>query len=130
MRNERKKKPSVVEGKSMLAPLAERQAIAEQLRSHKHILVLLQDALEKQSWPDTDKTDDQLPKEGYKSGADPKTPPKASQVVAPASAIPPRRTSSLKRASGEMEQPAVQAPPKRSKPNLRRSARLATRKST
>ncbi|KAI0629019.1 hypothetical protein C8Q77DRAFT_1144618 [Trametes polyzona] len=130
MRKESQKKASAVKGKSTLAPLAERQAIAEQLRSHEHILLLLEEALEEESWPDTDKTDDQLPKEGYKSGADPKTPPKASQVVAPASAIPPRRTSSLKRASGEMEQPAVQAPPKRSKSSLRRSTRLATRRST
>ncbi|KAI0359654.1 hypothetical protein OH77DRAFT_1395440 [Trametes cingulata] len=102
---------------------AKLEAVAKNLRTHTAILDLLESALRSAEWPATDKTADQLPKEGYNPRADPKQPsshlPKGGSMHMNASGAGPSR----KRSSDEIDEPAAHEQPKRTRPQTRMSTR-------
>lgn len=113
--------------------LEARKVLAQKLHTHHALLRLFEVALtgdpkkhiEMPTWPLADKTEDQLPKEGYKHGADVKANTtellkQEAQRPAGVSGAGPSR----KRGSDQVEQPAAQESPKRSKSATRKSTRI------
>ncbi|KAI0668608.1 hypothetical protein C8Q78DRAFT_1155390 [Trametes maxima] len=106
--------------------------MAKNLQSHGPILGLLRTVLTSPEhlWPGDEKTEDQLPEEGYKPKADPKA---ASADLRKGGSMRGNvfsTGSSLKRRSEHIEQPATQeTPSKRAKSVKRKSSRNARERS-
>ncbi|KAI0629020.1 hypothetical protein C8Q77DRAFT_330989 [Trametes polyzona] len=119
----------VQRGKPIQLPIEITAPIAKKLETHERFLTLLRDVITMQKWPASDKTPDQLLKEGYKAGAEPlASPTKNAPRQESVQASPTGEGSSRKRPAEAVDQLVAQPRPKRSKSNPHIATRRSSRK--